>query len=367
MITGWGLVSPFGDGVEVAIKGLGHGESCIRHQRINGLVELQLPVATVPQRPADNVSAPTQFLLRAMTEALRQARVTTESERVQAFVGTCSGDMRRFERYVTGDLTSSAVFYFAPGVDAANALLPKDTQVTCVSSACSSSLAALSLGDKYVREDRSEICVVGATDSIVTFSAAGFSVLHALSDDAAKPFSVSRKGLTIGEGAACVVLERESHARQRGAEILAYLRGVGMSCDAYHATLPRPDGNGLRLAVQRALSEEKLTLSDVDLYVSHGTGTAANDAMEVAFLKQAQLSQRRMLAHKGYIGHAMGASGLMSLVMSIAASRAENDFGVPYGDWEPGLKLAGTLRGVRTGLVMTSAFGGSNAAALWSL
>lgn len=201
--------------------------------------------------------------------------------------------------------------------------------------------------------------MVAGTDGLCDFTTSGFAALRATSPEACRPFSRSRRGLSFGEGAAVLVLESERSAAARGAKRLGEIRGVGLSSDASHRTAPRADAVGLERAVRQACPQPEAA----DVYVSHGTGTLASDASELALGARAGLLGKPWLAHKAFIGHAMGASGLISLVLALEQMRASANFSVPYEDLEAGVQLHGSLAGATSALVVAAAFGGSNAAA----
>ena len=338
IVTGAAVLTPFGD-LAATVRGLA-GVSAIRA----GTPDSSTSAARISDAPERGRAA--FFLQRAAAAALAQAGV----ERCPALVGTCSGAMDEFEIWRE---TAAAPWYGAP---AASLGVPART----FSSACTSSLAALHAAVRMAGEGP---VMVAGTDGLCEFTTSGFAALRATSPEACRPFSRGRRGLSFGEGAAVLILESERSAAARGARRLGEILGVGLSSDASHRTSPRADAAGLERAVRQACTEP----ASVDVYVSHGTGTQASDASELVLGARLGLLGKPWLAHKAFIGHAMGASGLMSLVLALEQMRAGADFSVPYDDFESGVQLRGTLAGAQSALVVAAAFGGSNAAAWVSL
>lgn len=363
-ITGLGMVTPFGHGSEAVLDGLARGQSSVRSVELDGLDGQRLCAALVPVSPSLPVVAggdrSSQFLVAAAKEALENSGAPRG--RMGWFVGTCSGAMRDFELWTGGGAGSrdAGRWYQAPGERARDALTP-GAPVLTFTSACTSSLAALHAAVRALRRGELDTAIVAGTDATSAFAASGFVALKAASETPSRPFARVRSGLSFGEGAAALVLEREARAP------LGYVQGTALSCDARHVTAPRVDGLGLELAIAGAARDAGVDLGEVEVYASHGTGTVANDAMELLVARRLGLLGKPWLAHKGFIGHAMGASGLLSLALALLQARAGADFSVPYSDWEDGVVLAGSLRGVRRGLVAAAAFGGSNGAALWEV
>src|SRR6185295_10351732 len=115
---------------------------------------------------------------------------------------------------------------------------------------------------------------------------AGFARLGAIAPEKCQPFDANRKGLLVGEGAGMMVIESEEHARARGATILCEIGGYGLACDAHHITRPHPEGEGSRLAMERAIASSGLSADHVDYINAHGTATMANDETEARVIRE---------------------------------------------------------------------------------
>jgi len=146
--------------------------------------------------------------------------------------------------------------------------------------------------------------------------------MRVMSPDVCRPFSIDRKGMVLGEGAAMLVLEPLERARARGAEILAEIVGFGMSADA--GDLTSPDVNGMVRAIEGALTDARMSADEIQYINAHGTGTAANDETETKALHQAFGAHARKLAvssTKSMVGHALGAAGGLEMVATVMALR----------------------------------------------
>ncbi len=192
-----------------------------------------------------------------------------------------------------------------------------------VVSACASSNHAMAQAFHMVRSGMVDAAVTGGTEACITLGCAkAWEAMRVLADDTCRPFSKQRRGLVLGEGAAIFVLETLEHAQARGANILAEFAGAGMSADA--ADIVFPSEIGAARAIERALSEAKLNVTDVGYINAHGTGTPANDPTETAAIRRVFGTHADALAvssTKSMHGHALGAAGAIELVAAIGALR----------------------------------------------
>ncbi len=187
-----------------------------------------------------------------------------------------------------------------------------------VSSACASAAIAVGRAASLIKAGKSDCILVVSSDCVSEFLFSGFSSLMALDQRGARPFDKNRRGLSIGEGAAYILLMSREKANKEGRNIKGNILGWGISCDANHATGPSIDGQGLVLAVERALESGKLTRDKISSICAHGTGTVYNDAMEIkAFKKIFDGKVLPAYSVKGAIGHTMGLAGLMDILVAI--------------------------------------------------
>jgi len=189
-----------------------------------------------------------------------------------------------------------------------------------VVTACASALHSIGFAFRGIRDNDADIMIAGGSEASITpLSVAAFAAMRALStrnDDplhASRPFDKDRDGFVIGEGSGLLVLEEYEHARKRGARIYAEVGGFGMSCDAFHMTAPRDDGQGAMRAMKLAMADAGLNPADIDYVNAHGTSTPLNDKIETLAIKGAlgESDARRVMisSTKSMTGHLLGAAG----------------------------------------------------------
>ena len=192
-----------------------------------------------------------------------------------------------------------------------------------VSSACASSNHALAQALQMIRCGMADVAVAGGTEACISLGGVrAWEAMRVLADDTCRPFSKQRRGLVLGEGAGVFVLETLSHARRRGAEVLAELAGAGLTADA--ADIVMPDPAGAARAMRAALQQAGLAPQDVGYINAHGTGTPANDPAETRAIRAvfgAQADALAVSSTKSMHGHALGAGGAIELVAVIGALR----------------------------------------------
>jgi len=200
---------------------------------------------------------------------------------------------------------------------------------TSVVTACASAAHAIGDALRQIQSGGADVMITGGSEAALTrLGLASFCALKALSKrndspaQASRPFERDRDGFVLSEGAGMVVLEDYEHARKRSAPILAELCGFGMTADASHITQPEPDGKGAHLAMKASLEDAKLNCSQIDYINAHGTGTQLNDASETNGIKSLFGSYAKKVAissTKSHLGHTLGASGGVELVLSVMA------------------------------------------------
>ncbi|MEQ1827749.1 MAG: beta-ketoacyl-ACP synthase II [Pirellula sp.] len=196
-----------------------------------------------------------------------------------------------------------------------------------VATACASSNNAMGDALKAIQYDEADIMITGGTEAAITsMGVAGFANMKALStrnDDPAKasrPFDLNRDGFVLSEGCGVLVFEEYEHAKKRGARIYAEILGYGGSCDAGHITAPDDQGRGAGRAMLNALRDAKLSPSDISYINAHGTSTPLGDKAEttaVKFVFEEAAKTVAISSTKGHLGHALGASGSIEMILSI--------------------------------------------------
>ena len=248
-------------------------------------------------------------------------------------------------------------------------------------SACASSSNAVASAFNLIRLGKANVMVTGGSESpICACGVGGFNAMHALStrndepEKASRPFSASRDGFVMAEGAACLILEELEHAKARGAKIYAEMVGEGESADAFHITASHPDGLGAMLVMQAALDDAGLRPEDIDYINVHGTSTHVGDISEVKAIKDVfgeAAYKLNISSTKSMTGHMLGAAGAAEAMISVLA--VKNDIVPPTinheeGDDDPEIDYTlnftfnkAQKREVRAAISNTFGFGGHNA------
>jgi 3-oxoacyl-[acyl-carrier-protein] synthase II len=292
-----------------------------------------LRVADVaPREQANSWSRTDALAVLAAKEALSSAGV-----RGSAFslcVGGTTGGMFEAEGVLSGmqgDLAEEASarrllsYPLSTTAERISEQLGPVQRSTTICSACSSGAVALVQGAAWLLTHRTDLVLAGGTDGLCQLTFTGFNCLGAMDQRPCRPFDVSRAGLSLGEGAGFLVLERERDARRRGARILAWLTGWAVHAEAHHITHPEPTGSVACRIIEQALARAGRSPSEVDYVNAHGTGTVHNDAMESQALKRALGAEcQRVLvsSSKGQIGHTLGAAGAIEAALSVLAVNA---------------------------------------------
>ena len=241
-----------------------------------------------------------------------------------------------------------------------------------IATACSSGALAIATAAELIMSGEADVMLAGGADSLSRMTWGGFHSLLLVDAAGCRPFDAARAGMSLGEGAAMLMLEAEETARQRGATILARLTGWGASCDAHHATAPHPEGAGAQAAMESALRRANLDASAINYVNAHGTGTPDNDLAESKALKKVFANGLPPVSStKRFFGHALAASGAIEAVVCIEALRRQAippNPGFVQGDAEIGIEPVASLRSASLTHVMSNSFGfgGNNAVLIFS-
>ena len=251
-------------------------------------------------------------------------------------------------------------------------------------SACASSTHAISDAYNLIRLGKGNVFVTGGAEAAITDAGVGgFNAMHAIStrnespETASRPFSKSRDGFVMGEGAASLILEEYEHAKARGAKIYAEVVGTGMSADAYHLTASHPDGLGAKLVMRNALEDAEMQPEEVDYINVHGTSTPVGDISEVKAILDVfgeHSYKLNISATKSMTGHLLGAAGAIEALFSVLSIRDQivpPTINFEEGDEDPEIdyKLNFTFnkpqkREINVALSNTFGFGGHNASVI---
>jgi 3-oxoacyl-[acyl-carrier-protein] synthase II len=346
VITGLGAVTALGGDVAALSAALGDGRCGIGALTLFAHRGRCRIAAQIPELPARDLGAaaaltpseqrrlsrPDRFALAAVAEACRSAGLDPTLRRDAAlFAGATTGGMlgpeEAYRRRTAGESRRYRLspFLGMPLATAAaavsQALGIRGPQAT-VSTACSSSALAVAMAADAVRSGATRVAVAFGTDALCRLTYAGFDGLQALDLVPCRPFDRDRRGLSLGEGAAALVLEDAEHARARGARPRAALLGHASTSDAHHVTAPHPEGAGAVAALVAALAAAGTPPEAVDYVNAHGSGTVQNDAVEVAALRAVlgrRLSTVPVSSTKSQLGHCLGAAGAIEAVVTVLA------------------------------------------------
>lgn len=397
VVSGVGAVSGLGWGIEPLWQGLAAGRSAIRpFQRFDHSAHRTHMAAEVPAPPFElerrfpgrQQTLAGRFALAAVDEALAGAGLCVPRDVAEAavFFSSSTGGMWESEAFLADVLAGrrqrlhamAAQQLNCPG-DAIARHLGASGAVQTISSACASGALALGAALRAVRSGAAELAIAGGSDSLCQLTYAGFNALRAVDEAPCRPFRAGRAGMSIGEGAAALVLEPLERALARGAVPLAELAGAGASCDAHHMTAPEPSGAGAAKAIEAALSDASVPPEAIDFINSHGTGTPLNDLAEWRALERVFGERARRIpltATKAALGHLLGCSGAIeALVTVLCLQRGElhpvpgpddgDAAGAALDSEVPVALVVGrplALPEARAALSASLAFGGSNAA-----
>jgi len=352
VITGLGAVTPVGNSAPETWQSLVKGVNGIApitsfdatHYKTHfaGEVKNFDPEKVMDKKEARKMDRYAQFSVYVADEALRDSGLDLEKEdrsRVGVIWGSGMGGLQSTESEIMDFAKGDGVPRFNPF------MIPKAIpsiaagQISIrfglggpsysVSTACSSSSHAVGSAFDQIRLGHAEVLLTGGADADVTYSGiGGFNSLHALStrndspETASRPFSKSRDGFVLGEGAACLVLEEYEHAKARGAKIYAEIVGVGMTSDAYHMTAPDPEGKGAERVMQAAIKDAGIRPEEVDFINTHGTSTPLGDVTEVKAIQRVfgeHVYEMNLDSTKSMTGHLIGATGAVEALACIMA------------------------------------------------
>ena len=328
-ISGFGIISALGGNVPETECALFSGPTRLPMppRRIETALKLPVFEIEVPEVPADVPGIPLRFLLRALDEALEDARLTRQDlqkRRVGVAIGTtvaCQLDnIATHARLRTGDLGDLApLYHYMIGMPAEyiRRTLKLNGPAVTISNACASGADAAMLALDWLRSGRCDLVISGGCDSVSKVAFNGFNALRVCSHAPCRPFDAERSGLNLGDGAGVVIMEDPKLAAARGATVKWELGGAGKTADAFHITQPEGGGRELERAIRLAIDEAELTPEGVDFVNAHGTGPLVNDRVESAVLARIFGENLRYQSTKALTGHTLGAAGAMELIFSL--------------------------------------------------
>ena len=384
VISGLGVVSPYGAGAKTFWEGIAAGNCAIRPITLIETEGFRCRIAA--EVPADVVagldlsrrrSRADRLALTAAQEAVADAHLTAQDCAVAALLvaavggGMLEGEAWYWEEARTGQRS--------PRIMALRSILPASHAETVgyrlgiggpketIIMACASGAASIALGADLIREGVVPLAVVGGVDVLTRICFMGFNALKLLDPEPCRPFDRDRRGMSIGEAAAFLVLEDADRCRARGGPIYGEFLGAGMTTDAHHVTAPHPEGEGMLRAMTTALETAGVTASEIGYVNAHGTGTSQNDRVEALALARVFGEGSVLVSStKSMVGHTMAAAGTVEAIATLqalqhslippTANLRQLDSEVPF-DCVPGVARRAA---VEVALSNSFGFGGQN-------
>lgn len=340
VVSGLGVVSPYGAGVKSFWTGLAAGTCAIKPitvidtEGFRSRIAAEIPAETMSALGASRRrSRADRIALAAAREALTDAGLEGRARAEAALlIGAVGGGMLEGERWYWAERRGGPSNGPAPGMDALRSILPFSHAETLgwrlgltgpketVVMACASGAASIALGADLIRAGVVTAALVGGVDALTHICFMGFNALKLLDPTPCRPFDRERRGMSIGEAAAFLVIEDAAHCRARGGRAHARLAGYGMTTDAHHVTAPHPEGEGMIQAMRQALADADLDAADVGYVNAHGTGTPQNDRAEALALRRVFGDGGVLVSStKSLVGHTMAAAGSVEAAASILA------------------------------------------------
>jgi 3-oxoacyl-[acyl-carrier-protein] synthase II len=379
VVSGLGVVSPYGAGVKTFWTGLATGECAIRPMTIidtegfRSRVAAEVPTEVVAALGVSRRrSRADRLALAAAREAVADADLgSADRSNTALFVGAVGGGMLEGEEWYWEEALGRRP---SPKIGALRSILPvshadmlgwrlglagpRETVVI----ACASGAASIALGGDLIRSGATPLALAGGVDAITRTCFMGFNALKLLDPEPCRPFDRGRRGMSIGEAAAFVVLEDAEHCRRRGGRVIGELLGAGVTTDAHHVTAPHPEGEGMVRAMTDALATAGREPRDIGYVNAHGTGTQQNDRVEALALTRVFGEGRVLVSStKSLVGHTMAAAGSVEAAATLlalqhglippTANLRDPDPEVPFDC------VAGTARAVEVDAALSNSFG----------
>lgn len=362
-IAGESVISSLGFGSQEHTNAIRENRTGIQKRDFPALGISQLPVGAIAEElirdqfsrlhSAANLTRFEMLLVRCVEEALQGLPLQLSDPDTRLIISTTKGNVD-----LIGNPKDKPKLYLSYSANRVASYLEVAHQPLVVSNACISGVLAMLHAQRLIRQGRCKHAVVVGADVLSDFVVSGFHSFRSLSQSVCAPFDKDRDGLNLGEAAACVVLSSVIEGD-------CLLSGGASANDANHISGPSRTGEGLFQAIRHAASEE--SLSQLDYVSAHGTATPYNDDMESVAMHRAGLSHVPVNSFKGYVGHTLGAAGLVETILAMSAMRTQS---LPP---TLGFRNPGTIQPLqvitknqphrlKTVLKLASGFGGCNAA-----
>ncbi len=335
VVTGLGLITPIGTGIDKFWQNAVKGENGVRPLQIFDATEFRTktggevldfdPTQFLSSEEIENMGRSSQFAVAATRMAIEDSGLDLSKEnlfRIGISMGTTMGEPQILEKgvkikYKTGDTdqipSNLPRQYPCASIPAniARVFGIKGPHII-IPTACAAGNYAIGYAFDLIQQNKIEAAIVGGSDPFSGIAFTGFNRLLATTPDIVRPFDKNRAGMAVSEGSGILILERLDKALARGAHIYAEISGYGLGCDAFKMTIPDPTGSGGIIALRRSIKNSSITGEDIDYICAHGTGTGENDKSETLIVKEV-LGEKKarstpISSLKSMMGHTMGAA-----------------------------------------------------------
>jgi 3-oxoacyl-[acyl-carrier-protein] synthase-1 len=358
------IVSPLGFTSDENYRNLKAGQTGIK--KLDDLQYAKEPVYVsrisepIPQPASDHTRFESLCIL-SIQNALRDIKLDPSSAKAIFILSSTKGNIELIEQ---GRSDNKRIHLFETA-----SLLAKyfdnEQQPIVVSNACISGVMALLVAKRLIESGQYDHAIITGADVLSKFVLSGFQSLQAISAEPCKPFDENRKGVTLGEAAATIIIS--AIPESIGAKKQICIKGGGLSNDANHISGPSRTGEELATAVEGAINESKISKDTIDFISAHGTATLYNDEMEAKAFDHAGLQNIPLNSLKGYYGHTLGAAGIVEAIISVQ-SLHHNELIPTFGFEKAGVSKPVNVitkvesKQISTCLKTASGFGGCNAA-----
>jgi 3-oxoacyl-[acyl-carrier-protein] synthase II len=385
VVTGIGVVSPYGVGLDRLQAGMLSGKCCLARSReaypgFDGTTaQVRDPDFSGEDSSARSSRTDRLAVIAAGDAMAGFAGVSSTFRESGVMMASTVGGLTEIDTEIAkdpgawyrrpGGLVRTATYPFAHVADSVGEHFGLLGPRCAISVACASGAMAIALAANMLLDGGAPIILAGGSDPLCAFTLSGFNSLQSLDPNPCCPFDQNRKGLNLGEGAAVLVLETLASASARNAKVLAVLRGWAMTNDAYHPTAPQKEGGGLADCISISMEMAKVSGDEIGYVNAHGTGTPLNDMAEANAYETAFRGRKNPIpvsSTKSYFGHCLGAAGALEAAITIMSVdkgvllptlRLTHPIESPGVDW-----LRGEVKRQPLPLAMSvsSGFGGSN-------
>jgi 3-oxoacyl-[acyl-carrier-protein] synthase II len=341
VVTGVGVVSPYGIGLDGLQAAMLSGKSCLKPTKdvypgFEGSIA-QVPGSVLHAEDfSSRYSRTDQLAVLAAQDAIANSgcdcsvfrdsgvlMANTVGGLTEIDTGIAQDPAAWFRR--PGGLLRGSSFPVAHVADAVGEHFGIRGPRCAISVACASGAMAIALAANMLLDGAAPIILAGGSDPLCPFTLSGFNSLRALDPNPCRPFDQNRNGVNLGEGAAVLILETLAGAIARNSNVLAVLRGWAMTNDAFHTTAPHKEGSGLADCIQLSMEMAEVSGDDIGYVNAHGTGTPLNDSAEANAYETAFHGRHQPIpvsSTKSYFGHCLGAAGALEAAITIMAVRS---------------------------------------------